>query len=110
MPGCPPGGFDLTLTVGPATGNFGVGVDWYGGLANLSTTNFRYYLAFIPSWEILGLLGLYPAVVLVSSIARRVRRHRRRLRGLCAQCGYNLTGNVSGTCPECGQGVEGKSF
>jgi hypothetical protein len=23
-------------------------------------------------------------------------------KGLCAQCGYNLTGNVSGRCPECG--------
>ncbi len=22
--------------------------------------------------------------------------------GHCHQCGYNLTGNVSGTCPECG--------
>ncbi|GMU21386.1 MAG: hypothetical protein AMXMBFR13_14790 [Phycisphaerae bacterium] len=24
---------------------------------------------------------------------------------LCAQCGYNLTGNVSGVCPECGSPV-----
>jgi hypothetical protein len=23
--------------------------------------------------------------------------------GLCGRCGYDLTGNVSGTCPECGQ-------
>ena len=23
----------------------------------------------------------------------------------CGRCGYNLTGNVSGTCPECGQPV-----
>jgi len=23
-------------------------------------------------------------------------------RGLCVKCGYNLTGNVSGVCPECG--------
>ncbi len=25
--------------------------------------------------------------------------------GLCSKCGYNLTGNVSGTCPECGEAV-----
>ena len=24
----------------------------------------------------------------------------------CDRCGYNLTGNVSGTCPECGTAVE----
>ncbi len=28
-------------------------------------------------------------------------------RGLCAQCGYNLTGNTSGTCPECGTPLPG---
>ena len=24
----------------------------------------------------------------------------------CRSCGYNLTGNVSGTCPECGTAIE----
>ena len=27
---------------------------------------------------------------------------RRQLNGQCATCGYDLTGNVSGVCPECG--------
>ncbi len=34
--------------------------------------------------------------------------HHRRRRippGHCQKCGYNLTGNVSGRCPECGTGV-----
>lgn len=26
----------------------------------------------------------------------------RRSRGLCVRCGYDLTGNTSGRCPECG--------
>ena len=26
----------------------------------------------------------------------------RRSAGLCLKCGYDLTGNVSGVCPECG--------
>ena len=29
----------------------------------------------------------------------------RERKGLCKSCGYNLTGNVSGRCPECGQGL-----
>jgi hypothetical protein len=34
------------------------------------------------------------------------QRHRRAARrGLCQRCGYDLTGNVSGACPECGSGV-----
>ncbi|GMU83045.1 MAG: hypothetical protein AMXMBFR47_29160 [Planctomycetota bacterium] len=35
------------------------------------------------------------------------RRNRRRIEpGCCANCGYNLTGNVSGRCPECGAVTE----
>jgi hypothetical protein len=29
-------------------------------------------------------------------------RKPRRPRGHCRSCGYDLTGNVSGVCPECG--------
>jgi hypothetical protein len=35
------------------------------------------------------------------------RCYRKRLYGRCRKCGYNLTGNVSGVCPECGRGVGG---
>ena len=34
-------------------------------------------------------------------ILRRIRHQR----GLCLNCGYNLTGNVSGVCPECGEKI-----
>jgi hypothetical protein len=30
---------------------------------------------------------------------------RRFPRGHCRRCGYDLTGNVSGVCPECGEKV-----
>ena len=33
----------------------------------------------------------------------RLREHARK--GLCPRCGYSLTGNVSGVCPECGTRV-----
>ena len=42
-------------------------------------------------------IGLFPQALL------RLRRRRQiRLRGLCQKCGYDLQGNQSGTCPECG--------
>jgi len=36
---------------------------------------------------------------------RRERRHILTARGvpICVPCGYDLTGNVSGRCPECGE-------
>lgn len=51
-----------------------------------------------PLWPLPLLFAIYPTIVLVRG---PLRRRRRRKRGLCANCGYDLTGNVSGTCPEC---------
>ena len=34
-------------------------------------------------------------------------RDRRFPPGRCQTCGYNLTGNVSGRCPECGKAIGG---
>jgi predicted RNA-binding Zn-ribbon protein involved in translation (DUF1610 family) len=40
---------------------------------------------------------------------RRERaREMRRRHNLCVACGYNLTGNVSGACPECGEKISSK--
>jgi hypothetical protein len=33
------------------------------------------------------------------------RRYRRLMSGHCQKCGYNLTGNTSGICPECGERI-----
>ena len=33
------------------------------------------------------------------------RGYRRTMRGQCVHCGYDLRGNASGVCPECGQRV-----
>ena len=44
----------------------------------------------------------YPAIVFFRG---PYSRYRRRRKGLCIHCCYNLTGNVSGICPECGQKV-----
>jgi hypothetical protein len=39
-------------------------------------------------------------VAVLTLLARRLRR--RAEAGHCPACGYDLTGNVSGVCPECG--------
>ena len=35
-------------------------------------------------------------------------RQECKAKGLCVTCGYDLTGNVSGVCPECGAAVAGR--
>jgi hypothetical protein len=41
------------------------------------------------------------AIIYLSTHQQRRRRYRLN-HGHCVQCDYNLTGNVSGICPECG--------
>ncbi len=54
----------------------------------------------IPLW--------FPIVLSISicpSLLREWRRKRAQLRGWCLSCSYDLRGNVSGRCPECGTEV-----
>ena len=52
-------------------------------------------------------LGWCP-VLFLGFLGLCLRRWSARVRtGYCACCGYNLTGNVSGTCPECGLSIRG---
>jgi hypothetical protein len=53
---------------------------------------------FFPHFLVAAAFALLPTV----RLAAATRRWRRVRRGLCPSCGYNLTGNVSGVCPECG--------
>ncbi|UCE59219.1 MAG: hypothetical protein JSU63_17465 [Phycisphaerales bacterium] len=55
-----------------------------------------------PVWFPLLLFGAYPTIAYIRG---PLRRWRRRRKGLCLGCGYNLTGNVSGVCSECGETV-----
>jgi hypothetical protein len=54
--------------------------------------------------------GWVPVVLLVLIPARwfscRTRLRRRQVAGACLACGYSLTGNTSGTCPECGTPIK----
>ena len=47
--------------------------------------------------------------VVVWPMVRQRERERLAKAGRCARCGYDLTGNTSGICPECGTTVSQKS-
>ena len=53
------------------------------------------WYAAVPYWIILVIAGALVAAT-----------HRRTEPGHCRKCDYNLTGNESGVCPECGTKIE----
>lgn len=53
--------------------------------------------AIVPFWWLLLMLGIPTAYLWWLD--------RRPPPGHCRACGYNLTGNVSGVCPECGENL-----
>ena len=61
--------------------------------------------AIVPSWFLVALFLMLP----VLWRARQYRLAALVKRGACTKCGYNLTGNTSGVCPECGSPIEGKA-
>ena len=54
---------------------------------------------FMPPWVPVVLFATYPTLAFIRG---PLRRYSRRRKGWCVKCGYDLTGNVSGVCPECG--------
>ncbi len=52
-----------------------------------------------PLWAPYILFATYPTIVFIRGPLCRWRRLRN---GVCVECGYDLTGNVSGVCSECG--------
>ena len=81
----------------------GFGFQWGRLLARVGDDRREVLSVFCPSFFAPPLLALYPALAFIRG---PLRRHRRRKHGLCEQCSYNLTGNTSGVCPECGTQVE----
>lgn len=65
------------------------------------TTTVTTYIMFTaaPAWIVTVGAWSCPLVCLIRGPLRRLRRRRR---GLCINCGYNLTGAPEPRCPECG--------
>jgi hypothetical protein len=55
----------------------------------------------MPCWTLALTASALPAWWTAQRLTYRTRA-RRLTRGLCGRCGYDLTGNASGVCPECG--------
>lgn len=69
---------------------------WWFGRGRLTTITWVEIPLYIP----LGILLLLTALSWYKAIQHRV------LPGHCQKCGYDLTGNTSGRCPECGEKTE----
>ncbi|HZN67664.1 MAG TPA: hypothetical protein VFB66_20410, partial [Tepidisphaeraceae bacterium] len=55
-----------------------------------------------PLWPFVALFAVLPAAWLAARVTGRVRAARRRRRGFCPGCGYDLRA-TPGQCPECGR-------
>jgi hypothetical protein len=57
------------------------------------------------SFALFCIFGILPASRVFAWSYRRWKRVQPDDGGLCTACSYNLTGNESGTCPECGKPI-----
>jgi energy-converting hydrogenase Eha subunit A len=66
-------------------------------------------LAIDPLWPgLIANAAFYGTVIVGGAFALRAfRRHRRRSRGWCVSCGYDLAGVALPACPECGRERDG---
>jgi len=95
----------------PATASLPGGHDFHTRLLSMTSSTRRSppavheteLLAHPPvTFSLVILAAVWPVIALVRGPCRRYRRRRR---GLCLKCSYDLTGNTSGVCPECGQRI-----
>jgi len=65
-----------------------------------------YWVVFsIPHWLGMSFFAVAPLLWLALHSSHSVILRRRRRLGRCLRCGYDLTGNMSRKCSECGQAV-----
>ncbi len=67
-----------------------------------SQTDAAWWIVHLPLWFPFVLLSVIPILAVIGVLRRSLQGRRRGRQGLCSNCGYNLTGNESGACSECG--------
>jgi len=96
-----PEGWSSRPPVEPTRGTEGSGWGFYWGSTGVGTEAERHAWG-VPLWVVVMGFGVLPGIWAVGW----VKRKRRRRAGECVGCGYDLTGNVSGVCPECGSAID----
>ena len=77
---------------------------WMGiGYARPTPSSDHIIMVSCPFWIPVLILAAYPTLAFIRDPRRRWNRRRH---DLCLRCGYNLEGNVSGVCPECGMATQ----
>jgi hypothetical protein len=93
------------ITVAPRAAIRATGLCWFGAIPLApsidGTPEATARFIRLSYWMIAAAFGIAPARLAFA----RWRRRRRLRRGWCGKCGYDLTGNVSGVCPECGRPI-----
>ena len=78
------------------------------GVANIDSDGSvhlaRFRTLLLPLW-LVGLVFGLAGAWLPYRLWSNARRRRLARAGRCQTCGYNLTGNTSGICPECGTAI-----
>jgi hypothetical protein len=100
-------GFAVGLGSGSlCVGHFPVPLEqagWFGGTVTPTPQGELRFSATATGWQLV--LPLWIPFLFIAILTGYIwwldRRHIPP--GHCLKCGYNLTGNVSGICPECGQ-------
>ena len=87
----PEPGHRFGLSVGRAIPQAGVGLRWP------EVWDEDWSVVLVPLWIPFGIFAVPTAYLFW--------RDRRPLPGYCLKCGYDLTANISGVCPECGEPV-----
>lgn len=84
-------------------GDYGNNEMWYTEFAGCGGRYWVIHLR-LEYWVLALAFGVYPAVLAIQMYRRRLQTAA--IGCPCSRCNYDLTGNQSGTCPECGTTID----
>ena len=105
------GTFRIDHSLEDVRANWGPGVSWdfYESDGYSLDWSFPHTADYVQStigrWKDINIPLWFPFLLVAVPTAWSWRRSRYPF-GFCQACGYDLTGNVSGRCPECGRAIE----